>query len=66
MIGEAASHIPENFQDDHPHWPWFEMRGMRNLMVHEYFSVSPEIMWETIQNDLPELAQFCDEALRGT
>lgn len=55
IIGEAASHIPEDIQERYPNLGWFEMRGMRNLMIHEYFGVSLPIIWHTIQHDLDPL-----------
>lgn len=38
----------------HPDVPWAEMRGLRNIVIHEYFGVSLAILWETIQHDLPQ------------
>lgn len=35
--------------------PWAKMKGIRNLLVHEYFGVDEEILWRTIQEDLPGL-----------
>ena len=55
IIGEAASHIPEEIQERYPGLAWLEMRGMRNIMVHEYFGVSLPIIWRTIAQDLEPL-----------
>ncbi len=55
IIGESASHIPEEIYREFPEIPWAEMRGMRNLVVHEYFGVNDKILWDTIQIDLPQL-----------
>jgi uncharacterized protein with HEPN domain len=55
IIGEAASHLPEDFIEMHPELPWREMRDMRNLVVHEYFGVDNMIVWETLQKNLPPL-----------
>ncbi len=55
IIGEAASHIPLEIQDQYPHLSWLEMRGMRNIIAHEYFGVSLSIIWHTAENDLPKL-----------
>ena len=57
VIGEAASQIPDDVQESHPHIPWHFMRGIRNRLVHGYFSVDPRLIWDTILNDLPELAR---------
>ncbi len=57
IIGEAANMIPEDLQEDYPEIAWQLMRGMRNRLVHTYFSVSPKILWDTIQQDLPPVAE---------
>ena len=56
IIGEAASKIPAVVQVASPEIPWPFMKAMRNRLVHAYFSVDPNILWDTIQNDLPGLA----------
>jgi uncharacterized protein with HEPN domain len=56
VIGEAAGHIPLEIQEKYPELAWLEMRGMRNMMVHEYFGVSLPIVWHTIKHDLQPLA----------
>jgi len=55
IIGEAASQIPEEVEENHPAIPWNLMRAMRNRIVHAYFEVDEKLMWDTIQNDLPPL-----------
>jgi uncharacterized protein with HEPN domain len=54
-IGEAAARLGREFQEAHPQVPWREMVAMRNLLVHEYFSVDLEEVWETAVRDLPLL-----------
>ncbi len=55
IIGEAARHIPKELQIRSPGIPWKEISGTRNKAAHEYFSVDTEIIWKTIQDDLPKL-----------
>lgn len=55
VIGEAANQIPDEVVIDNPQVPWQLMRAMRNRLVHVYFSVSAQLLWDTIQNDLPAL-----------
>ena len=55
VIGEAASRIPEAIQASSPEIPWADMRDMRNVVVHEYFGVNRQILWDTTQADLPPL-----------
>jgi uncharacterized protein with HEPN domain len=54
-IGEAAARLGREFHEAHPQVPWQEMVAMRNLLVHEYFSVDLEEVWETAVRDLPLL-----------
>ena len=55
IIGEAANHIPDDIQDGHNDVPWVLMRAMRNRVVHSYFDVDPDILWDTVHSDLPKL-----------
>jgi len=55
MMGESIRWIPEVILDAHADVPWRLMRGVRNVVVHEYFGVDPSILWETVQTDLPPL-----------
>jgi len=57
IIGEAASHIPEEIASKTTGIEWQRIRGMRNVIVHEYFGVSERIIWDTIQIDLPGIIQ---------
>ncbi len=64
IIGEAANHVPEEICDRYPGIPWADMRAMRNFVVHEYFGVSEETLWETITHDLPGIIQPLQELLK--
>lgn len=55
IIGEAASKVPQEMQEKYSDIPWYQMKGMRNILIHEYFGVDNEMLWKTIQNDLPKL-----------
>ncbi|MGE4557663.1 MAG: DUF86 domain-containing protein [Desulfovibrionaceae bacterium] len=55
IIGEAASHIPRDYQAQHPTIPWPAIIGMRNRLIHGYAGVDVLLCWNTIQNDLPHL-----------
>lgn len=57
IIGEAVNHIANDVQIAHPGVPWHLMRAMRNRLVHVYFSIDAQIIWETIENDLPSLVE---------
>jgi uncharacterized protein with HEPN domain len=55
IIGEAANHIPESILSKYTKIPWAHMKGMRNILIHEYFGVDSEVLWQTINDDLPRL-----------
>lgn len=55
VIGEAASRVPASVTDFHPEIPWSRMRGMRNVVVHEYFGIDEDVLWGTVSDDLGPL-----------
>jgi uncharacterized protein with HEPN domain len=57
IIGEATGQILPEAELLYPEIPWVDIRGMRNLIIHEYFRVNLNIIWETIQTDLPPLME---------
>lgn len=66
IIGEAVSQIHDSapeFMPGYPDVPWAKMRGMRNVMLHEYFSVNLRIVWATVRDDLPGLRQLIEAVL---
>jgi len=66
IIGEAASRLPDDISMNYPGIPWYEMRGMRNFVIHEYFGISDKILWETVQSDLPPLVPQLKQILDRT
>lgn len=56
IIGEATRHIPASTRRRYPQMPWQDMAAMRNKLIHEYFGVDLEVLWRTVQEDLPQLA----------
>ena len=55
IIGEAVKNIPEDVKKKHHEVNWKAIAGMRDKLIHEYFGVSNQIVWETITNDLSVL-----------
>lgn len=55
IIGEAVTHLSEGFRDRHPEVPWHAIAAMRHALVHAYFRVDLDEVWNAVQRDLPEL-----------
>lgn len=55
VLGEAARLITETTKQQHATVPWRLISGMRNRLIHEYFDVRLDVLWETIQRDVPVL-----------
>jgi uncharacterized protein with HEPN domain len=55
VIGEAAKNIPEDVRQEYGDVPWSEMAGMRDKLIHGYATVELQIVWTTIQEELPTL-----------
>jgi len=61
VIGEACARLPERFRSEHPEIPWARIVGLRNRVVHAYFDVDLELVWEIVKGELPELRSRLDE-----
>lgn len=55
ILGEAARALTDDFRKAHPQIPWYHLIGMRNILVHQYFGIDHEIVWEVVIKDLPRL-----------
>ena len=55
IIGEAANKLPEDFREKNDSIDWFRIRGFRNRIIHEYFGVDIQILWNIKENQIPEL-----------
>ncbi|HAI75457.1 MAG TPA: DUF86 domain-containing protein, partial [Microscillaceae bacterium] len=53
IMGEAANRLSTILREKYPSTNWIQIIGLRNLLIHEYFGVKPEVIWEIIQYDLP-------------
>lgn len=69
VIGEAAVRIQKaapEFLTAHPQLPWAPMRGIRNKVVHDYFDVAWDVVWDTVKQDLPPLLEQIQSLLAST
>ncbi len=55
IIGEAAKKVPEDFRTSYPSIEWRAMSGMRDRLIHDYFGVDYELVWDVVQNRIPTL-----------
>lgn len=55
LIGEAATHIPDNIRSTHPEIPWRMIIATRNRLIHGYLGIDDDTLWSIIQHNVPEL-----------
>jgi len=55
VIGEAVKNVPKKIKTDNPEIPWKQISGMRDVLIHEYFGVIMERVWDTVRDDIPKL-----------
>jgi len=58
IIGEAAYQISQSTREQLPEIPWDDIIGMRHRLVHAYFDINLDILWRTVQDDLPPLLEI--------
>ena len=59
-IGEACNVVSKAIQKGHPEIEWAQINGLRNIVIHEYFGVDAEIVWNIIKSDLPPFLKNID------
>jgi uncharacterized protein with HEPN domain len=64
IIGEASKKVDPDFKVDHPHIEWKKMAGTRDKMIHDYFGVDYEIVWDIVESKIPDLDHFINEIIR--
>ena len=65
IIGEAAARLTSELYDQYPHIAWQAIIGMRNRLVHAYFAINLDIVWNTIEIAIPQLVADIDQILES-
>ncbi|MHB9035977.1 MAG: HepT-like ribonuclease domain-containing protein [Armatimonadota bacterium] len=63
VIGEAAGRISDSLHSRYPHVPWPDIVSMRNVIVHNYFGIDLDQIWDAVINDLPALKAWITQML---
>ena len=63
VIGEAARGLSDNLKKKNHHIDWKKIIGMRNVLVHDYLGIELDIVWNIVQNDLPQFKKAVQEIL---
>jgi uncharacterized protein with HEPN domain len=64
IIGEAAANVSQERRSRLTDIPWAQIVGMRNRIVHAYFDIDFDVIYQTVMLDIPALARLVEEALR--
>lgn len=64
IVGEATTHLSDRFRHEHPDFPYREVVSMRNKLIHEYFGVKIDVVWQTCQEDLPSVKAVIEKILK--
>lgn len=64
IIGEAAARTTGGMQAAHPEIPWAQIVAMRNRLIHGYFDVDLQVVWDTVTDDLPQLVTALEPLVR--
>lgn len=64
IIGEAVKNIPSNFRKRYSFIEWKKIAGLRDILIHEYFGIDYELIWDIIQKEIPTLGKQIEDILK--
>lgn len=64
QIGELTTHFTDDFKNTYQRIPWNKVKALRNVVAHNYGKIDAEILWETVEKDIPELRKYCVEIMQ--
>ena len=64
IVGEMVVKLSEGFKKNYQEIEWWKIKGLRNIVAHDYFGIDAEEVWQIIQNKIPELKSFIQRSLK--
>jgi uncharacterized protein with HEPN domain len=61
VIGEATKKLPASFRSNYPDMPWKQMTGMRDKLIHDYFGIDIQMVWQAVEKHIPHILALIRE-----
>jgi uncharacterized protein with HEPN domain len=66
VVGEATKGLSDGLKAGHPDIPWKQIAGMRDILIHHYFGVNLDLVWQVVEKHLPEFSSRVEEILAAS